>query len=147
MKRTYCSIFLLLALVFLSGFGERQKADPLDLTTNKASYSKGEPVKLSIKFTNISSEAISTYFTSGQKFDIIIMDGNKKEIWRWSHGKMFTMAIQPFGLEQGESVSYSYSWDQKDNSRRSVAPGKYYVTGVITIVPRITSKEKVIMVK
>ena len=134
--------------MMLSGFGVKQQAkSPISISTAKSAYSLGETVKMSVKYTNISSEAISTYYPSGQKFEFIVKDENRKEVWRWSRGKMFIMSIQPFELEPGKSVSYSYSWRQKDNEGKFVPAGKYYLTGEISIAPRVRSQEKAFTVK
>ena len=132
----------------LSCFGATKLAKtPINTSTDKSAYSLGEPVKMLVKYTNISSEAISNYYLSGQKFDFIVKDQNKKEVWRWSRGKMFIMSIQPFHLEPGKSVSYSYSWSQKDISGKPVRAGKYYLIGEITLAPRIRSQEKAFTIK
>jgi hypothetical protein len=102
---------------------------------------------MTVTYTNTSIEAISTYFPSGQKYDILIKDKDKNDIWRWSYGKMFIMSIQPFSLAPGKSVSFNYSWHQKDNDGKPVPAGKYYIAGDITISPRVRSAEKTITIK
>jgi hypothetical protein len=118
----------------------------IEVSTNKTNYSPGEKVKISIKATNNSKEEISTYYSSSQKYDLVITDKNGKEMWRWSHGKMFLMAIYPFRLKPKESVQFNYTWDQRDNSGKLLLPGKYSITGELAIAPRIRSQERAIKI-
>jgi len=138
---------LLLIPLFLSGMGERPGSiAPAKLSTDKDVYAAGEKVTLTISFTNTGTGDISSYFPSAQKFDFIVMGPDKKEIWRWSAGKMFTMAIQPFALEVGKSVSFSASWDQKDLQLKQVAPGRYFIRGYIKLAQGLSSSGKEITI-
>lgn len=151
MRRHTFIVLLLLFAFMLSGFGEKHKkpcdGPSAEVAVNRPVYSPGEKVKMSVKLTNPGKDVMATYFPSGKKFDFIVMDNKKKEVWRWSKGKMFIMAIQPFRLEPGKSIAYSYVWDQKDDSGVSVRPGRYYITGEISIAERIRSQEKAITIK
>lgn len=148
MKKQSLLVFILFALIFISGFGERPGSiAPVQISTDKLEYKTGELVKMMVTYTNTSTESISTYYPSGQKYDILIKDKNKNDIWRWSYGKMFIMSVQPIRLGPGKSVSFNYSWHQKDNEGNPVPPGKYYIAGEITISPRVRSAEKTITIK
>jgi len=137
---SFLSVLVLSAHV--PAVAEAQKVMAIEVSTNKANYSPGEKVQIRIKATNISKEEISTYYGSSQKYDLLVTDRNGKEIWRWSRGKMFLMAISPFRLKPKESIKFNYAWDQRDNSGRQVKSGEYFIKGELAIVPRLISKQK-----
>lgn len=117
------------------------------IKTNKDSYQIGEPVQISMEVINKSDKIISAYYSSSQRFDFIVTDAASREIWRWSHRKMFLMVITPFKLESGKSVTYSYVWDKKNNEGKEVPPGRYWITGEIKISPAVESSAKRIDIK
>ncbi|MEJ6949499.1 BsuPI-related putative proteinase inhibitor [Natronospora cellulosivora (SeqCode)] len=73
-------------------------------------------------------------FGSGQQFEIIVRDKEDQEVYRYSEGKFFTMALVFKSIEAGESLSWQYEWDMKDKDGKLVSPGKYYAEiEIITI--------------
>lgn len=151
MRRSSIIILFIIAAVLLCGFAERHpktvKVLTAEIATDKNVYKLGETVKMTVKLTNNSSEAISTYFPSGQKYDLTVLCVKKLVRWKWSRGKMFTMAIQPLLLQPGKSISYAWTWDQKENGGRPVPPGTYYVVGEIMLPARVKTSEKEIRIK
>ena len=131
---------------FVLGFGEKpgKPSETLpyrvEISTDKNTYSAGEKIIVSIKVTNTSSEAISSYYSSSQKYDFIVSDKDGAEVWRWSHNKMFLMEVIPFQLKINEKLKFNYIWDQKDNSGKNVPAGEYYVTGTLTVSPKVNSQ-------
>lgn len=113
----------------------------IELSTDKGEYALGEKIEMSIVFTNTSSEAMSSYYPSSQRFDFVVTDAQSREVWRWSYRKMFLMVIEPFKLNTGEKLRFSYIWDQKDNSGENVPAGEYYVTGRLTASPKVSSQK------
>ncbi len=87
------------------------------------------PLKTAIPFalsvTNVGNDKATLFFTSGQKFDLIIKDAAGSETWRWSKGRLFTMAIEELTLGKGEKVSLKVTWPQVDSAGNQVSPGKY----------------------
>ena len=152
MTRSQFTLFIVLfAALLLSGFGEKpnnsDRTLKAEISTDRNVYNISEPVKMTITLINNSSEAYSAYFPSGKKYDFMVLCAKKIERWRWSRGKMFTMAVQPLMLKSRERISYAYTWDQKDNSGRNLSPGKYYIIGEIAVSPRISSEAKEIQIK
>jgi hypothetical protein len=80
-----------------------------------------------IEFTyvveNSGDSAVDLTFMSGKKFDVAVTDDGE-EVWRWSHGRMFTQAIEEMSLKPGEELSFSGTWDDAD-------PGTYEATGTL----------------
>ncbi len=98
------------------------------LETDKGSYSPGEPVKLRLTITNETDAPLSFHSSNSQRFDFVVRAGDR-EIWRWSRGKMFAMALSSWELPPGESITYEVDWPQKDNADRAVPPGRYTAEG------------------
>jgi len=69
-------------------------------------------------------------FTSGQRLDLIVRRPRGDEVWRWSHDKAFTQAIQTVLLRAQESVVLRVAWDQRDLQGRRVDPGTYEAIAV-----------------
>ncbi len=138
---------------FVLGFGEKP-GNPLEtspyhieITIDKNTYSLGEKIKMSIKVTNTSSEAVSSYYSSSQKFDFFVSDKDGAEVWRWSQNKMFLMEVIPFQLKTNEKLKFNYIWDQKDTSGKNVPEGEYYVTGTFMVSPKVNSQTICIDIK
>jgi hypothetical protein len=144
----FAALFLLFIFLFVPSvlcFGGRPAAtEPyrMEIRTYKNEYTIGEKIKMSIKFTNTSSEVMSSYYPSSQKFDFIVTDINSREVWRWSRGKMFLMEVIPFRLKAGETLKYDWVWDQKDSAGKQVPFGSYRITGMINISPAVISQTK-----
>ncbi len=75
------------------------------LYTDKVEYNQGEEITIYIKAYNISDDKLHLDFSSGQRYDLYLFQENK-EVWRWSAGKFFTMALVRKELEIGEGLEY-----------------------------------------
>lgn len=93
--------------------------------TSKSKYSLYEEVEISVTAMNEGLSPLELVFTSAQRYDFIISKG-EKEIWRWSNGKMFAMALEQLILQPSETLTYTEKWKPID-----ATPGEYKVTGVI----------------
>jgi hypothetical protein len=107
--------------------------------TDKTTYDLGEQVQMTLIVKNESAEMIESSFSSSQSFDFIIYDEKMDEVRRWSHDKMFAMALRPFKLSPGGSVEYDWTWTQLDNANQPVPAGKYFVQGQLTLLPRVNT--------
>jgi len=76
----------------------------------------GDSVRLTLRITNASRDAIPLTFPTGQSYDFVIRrDG--REVWRWSEGMMFTQAIRQETLAPDETRTYTASWSHPADSR------------------------------
>jgi hypothetical protein len=95
-----------------------------------------EPTKeaaiFNLTFSNQSDEVAEVSFSSGQRFEIVVSDTKGNEVYRYSEGKMFTMAIQMLKLEAGDQLTFQDSWDYKVKGNK-VDLGEYKV--VATVLP------------
>lgn len=95
----------------------------------KTRFKTNKIVPILIVIKNIDSSKKALFFTSGQKFDISILNSSRTEVWRWSKDKVFTMAIEEIPLEPQEETFFETKWKQNDFSSQIVPPGIYYVIG------------------
>ncbi len=112
------------------------------MTTDKMSYSVGEPIKMTLKFFNYTEEDITFHFNSSQRYDFIIEDEEGNEIWCWSEDRMFAMMLgeEILGPTNTEII-YTVEYRSKLN------PGYYKITGVFVARDRSMSGSIIIEVK
>jgi hypothetical protein len=121
---------------------ERNMNYGISLTTDKMSYSIGEPIKMILKVFNYTEEDVTFYFNTSQRYDFIIEDEAGNEIWRWSEGRMFAQMLGEEILGPSNSeVIYTAEY------RNKLSPGYYKVTGVFIAQDRPMSGSIVIEVK
>lgn len=90
-----------------------------------------------ITLTSDSNEMKKLEFPSSQKYEIIVKDYNKEEVFRYSKGKMFTQAIETALIKSGERMQWEEIWEHSN-----LPAGKYTVE--VTILAHHTEdlKEK-----
>jgi len=102
----------------------------LEASLSQRVFALGEPVEVTVVARNVSSAPLGVVFTSGQRVDLIVRRPRGDEVWRWSHDKAFTQAIQTVLLRAQESVVLRVAWDQRDLQGRRVDPGTYEAIAV-----------------
>jgi hypothetical protein len=113
-----------------------------DVTFYFNTYSIGEPIKMILKVFNYTEEDVTFYFNTSQRYDFIIEDEAGNEIWRWSEGRMFAQMLGEEILGPSNSeVIYTAEY------RNKLSPGYYKVTGVFIAQDRPMSGSIVIEVK
>ncbi|MGE5594202.1 MAG: LysM peptidoglycan-binding domain-containing protein [Betaproteobacteria bacterium] len=98
---------------------------------NKLTYAQGEPVRMSLTKTNLTTGPVAITYRSSQRFDFIVTR-DTREIWRWSSGKFFTFAIERVTLPPGQNLVFRHTWNQTTNEGVPVGPGVYTITAVNT---------------
>lgn len=98
------------------------------LTTDKNSYSAGEPVRITLSKLNISSYPITLNYPTAQRYDFSVR-GIDDMYWLWSADKSFATVTGQVTLQSGQGLSYTETWEQTNNQGRQVTPGYYRVTG------------------
>jgi hypothetical protein len=114
-------------------------------TTDKRHYALGESVKMTLTLTNASQRPLKLNFRSGQTFDFVVKRG-RVEVWKWSHEKAFTQALQDLMLAPNETKRFEATWDQKDKQGKQVGDGRYAVTGIVTATPPLESEAAVVTI-
>ncbi|WP_332689347.1 BsuPI-related putative proteinase inhibitor [Halalkalibacter lacteus] len=64
-------------------------------------------LNIKLNVTNNKEEASTIDFSSGQKYEIVLVDKDGAETYRYSNGRMFTMALVHESFEPGESKEFS----------------------------------------
>jgi len=122
--------------------GERNMNYGISMSTDKMSYSVGEPIIIALKIFNYTEEEINFHFNTGQRYDFIIEDEEGSKIWRWSEDKMFTMVLgeETLGPTNPE-VIYTAEY------RGKLSSGYYKVTGIFVVQDRPMSGNVIIIMK
>lgn len=97
----------------------------LEASLARRVFAIGEPVEVTVTARNVSSAPLGVVFNTGQRLDLIVRRPRGDEVWRWSHDKAFTQAIQTVLLRSQESTVLRVAWDQRDLQGRRVDPGTY----------------------
>lgn len=97
------------------------------LYTDNDSYSEGEIITAHLRLYNISQESVFLNFGSGQSYDLALLQGDE-EVWRWSEGRFFTMALIRRELEAGNKLLYDVEIEEEINH------GEYTLVGEIATV-------------
>jgi len=105
-------------------------------------YSNGEPIKMTLRVSNYTKEDITFHFNTSQRYDFIIEDEEKNEIWRWSKDMMFAMVLGEEVLGPNNS-EVTYTAEYKDK----LSPGYYKVTGIFVAQEKPMSGSIIIEVK
>ncbi len=114
----------------------------ISMSTDKISYSVGEPIKMTVKIFNYTKKDIVFYFNTAQRYNFIIKDEEGNEIWRWSEGRMFAQMLEEEILGPSNSeVIYTAEY------RNKLSPGYYKVTGVFIAQEKPMSGSIIIEVK
>jgi len=98
-------------------------------------------LKLDFSLQNIAEQDLSLYFSSSQKFDILVSNRNGEEVYRWSRDKGFAAVIVEAKLKKCEKLSFSELWDCKNNQGNTVLPGKYTIT--VTIPAKLKDRRTI----
>lgn len=110
--------------------GLLEKQNPVVSVIPEANM-KDDSIEMKVTLTNTSKKAVNFTIPSGQKYDFVLLDSDKKELYRWSTGKMFTMALINSKIGAGESIVYTETLggDQYKAIKDKIASMKTYVLG------------------
>jgi hypothetical protein len=78
----------------------------------------GDEVEFTFHVTNSSAKRVELRFPSGKTHDVVVLDAQGREVWRWSRGRMFTQAMQNKVLAASDTLTFTESW-------RPEQPGAY----------------------
>lgn len=97
----------------------------LEASLPRRAFAPGEPVEVTVTARNVGAAPLAVVFNSGQRVDLVVRRPRGDEVWRWSHDKAFTQAIQTLLLRPEERSVLRVAWDQRDLQGRRVDPGSY----------------------
>ena len=131
----WIAVLLDLAAVALTGTAGPQMADRtagdlrLQLSVSRSTYRVGEAVATHMRVSNVASTPVGITSYSGQQFDVLVRQRGAL-IWQWSHDKAFVQVVRESTMPPGESLSFDWTWDQRDLQGRQVEPGTYDLSAV-----------------
>jgi len=70
----------------------------------------GQEVQFRFHVTNSSAKRVELRFPSGQTHEVVVLDPQGREVWRWSRGRIFTQAIQNRNLGANDTLTFTESW-------------------------------------
>ena len=70
----------------------------------------GDAVRFNLHVTNSSPKRVELRFPNGQTHDLVVLDAQGREVWRWSRGRMFTQAMQNKLLGASDTLTFSQTW-------------------------------------
>lgn len=103
----------------------------LAVRTDKNAYAAGEAITLTITLENRGGDAVTLEFPTAQRYDVVVSDGEAREVWRWSAGQMFAQGIGQETLGGGQSRTYRIT------TREKLPSGRY---AVVARVPATNTK-------
>ncbi|RBW69519.1 BsuPI-related putative proteinase inhibitor [Bacillus taeanensis] len=87
-----------------------------------------QALHITLLLQNNSSEDVKLTFSSGQQFEIIVLNDKNEEVYRFSKDKTFTQAIETKVLKEGSQMKWHDVWKTSN-----VQTGPYQIKGQITI--------------
>ena len=111
----------------------------VELILPAAEFPVGTPVEMTLRITNPTDETVRaiTAYPGGYDFAV---HAQGREIWRWSHDKVFAAMVGQLVLAPGEVREFTQTWDQKDNEGRAVPAGQYVGIGFLATLPRLRTE-------
>ncbi|HOM02357.1 MAG TPA: BsuPI-related putative proteinase inhibitor [Acetivibrio sp.] len=112
------------AMVVLEKLLQALKEDVKDAVEVTPSFVKDKDgYKMTLTIKNGGKNEVVIMHGSGQKYDFVLLDDKKEEVYRWSEGKGFTMALTETHIPSGKTVEFSEVIDAKTYEEIS---GKVY---------------------
>jgi len=102
----------------------------------KASYEiKDGKVVFDFELVSHYSNPKDLMFGSGQQFELTVTDEKGEEVYRFSDGKFFTLALVTKTVNPGEALKWQDEWDMTDKEGNKLTTGKYKAKIDIMVVP------------
>ncbi|GAM15682.1 BsuPI-related putative proteinase inhibitor [Mesobacillus selenatarsenatis] len=121
-------ILLLMAVAPVLAIGEeKQSPANLEYSFYIDPLAGPEKVEFEIVLQNLGNTELSFEFPTSQKYEITVLDANKKKVYQYSEGKSFTQAFETLTLKPQEKMKWVESWDYSTAGKR-VQEGEYSVT-------------------
>ena len=74
-------------------------------------------------------------FGSGQMFEVSVTDEKGNEVYRFSDGKFFTLALVSKTINPGEALKWQDKWDMTDKDGKKLTSGKYKAEIIVMAAP------------
>jgi len=97
------------------------------LKTDKRSYYQGEQVQIALDVTSL--ESVSGWHQTTCQYDFGVESQSLKEVWRYLYQRACGDVAWRFTLGAGQTLTYTATWNQVDDSGNQVPPGDYLAWG------------------
>ncbi|WP_423409679.1 BsuPI-related putative proteinase inhibitor [Heyndrickxia sp. MSNUG] len=92
-----------------------------------------EMAEFELYLRNDGNEPISFEFPTSQKYEITVVNENKKKVYQYSDGKAFAQAFETLTLQPQQSIKWRETWDYTTEGTR-VKEGDYTVAAKLKAV-------------
>ena len=106
------------------------------LKMEKTNYRLGEPIKVQLSVTNVTSAPIPLKFQKNLEFDLevrkevdLLFAQVPKTVWKLSEKQMVYADGHDSIVDPGKTLSFTGVWDQTDRDNNSVKEGNYQIIG------------------
>lgn len=127
-------ILLLMAVAPALAIGEENQ------TSGKAEFSfyinpigGPEKAEFEVVLQNQGNTELSFEFPTSQKYEISVLDANKKKVYQYSKGKSFAQAFETLTLKPQEKMKWMEGWDYSTAGKRA-QEGEYTVTAQLKAI-------------
>lgn len=114
---------------------KEQKASAGRFETRASYELKDGKVIFDFELVNNFPVAKELQFGSGQQFEVVITDERGEEVYRFSDGKFFTMALIYKTIQPGETLKWQDSWDLTNKEGKKLTTGEYQAEIIILANP------------
>ena len=122
--------------------GEVMREFGVSMMTDKAVYSPGEPIAMTLKVFNHTGEEVTFGFRNSQRYDFTITDEGGNRVWLWSDGMMFLQALGEEKVGPGrEELTYMEKFADR------LETGRYVISGTLVDKDKPMSGSVTILVK
>ncbi len=97
--------------------------------TPRSVFRRGETIPISLNKTNVSGRRLELFYPTGQRFEFEAVNEAGRVIWNYSAGRAFTQAAETVVLRPGQSQTFRFNWDQRNNQGNLVAPQRLTLRG------------------
>lgn len=127
-KLSLLIILLLMAVAPALAIGEEKKSpSTLEYSFYIDSLAGPEKAEFEIVLQNHGNTELAFEFPTSQKYEITVVDANKKKLYQFSAGKSFAQAFETLKLKPQEKMKWVEGWDYRTAGKR-VQEGEYTVT-------------------
>lgn len=98
---------------------------------------EADQITMNLTIMNNTGEPVILNYTSGQRYDFALLDGNKESLYTWSADKLFIQQLSSETLAAGASIGYSeiLDSDQYLSIKDRIAFMKATITGQSPSIP------------
>ncbi|MEW6279584.1 MAG: BsuPI-related putative proteinase inhibitor [Candidatus Eremiobacterota bacterium] len=116
------------------------------LQIDRATFSRGEPIRVQLSVKNISDKPVTLKFDTTLEFDFVIQRELNMlfvdvplDVWKYSAKSVPAPRPHVVTIPPGQEKVFTAMWDQRDSSGNPVKPGRYIITGTLNAVDRMES--------